>query len=284
VGVGPGAACTTRGVLGIGVPQATAIADVAAARSQHMLETGEYCNVIADGGMRTGVAGARSATWDTGFAGQALAAAAPHVDVKSALMRADDFLASQQIRRGTGREAQFHRIDPAGGYCFAGVWHGWPVSDCTAEAILARMDCVSVFGPGAKASIDELTSAVRFIMRTQNSDGGFGSYESRRVDLPLEWLNPAEMFGDSMTEKSYSECTSSCIAGLSKFRHDHPGILTTELFASRAHGPSGHRCTNAASAVTHDAVHSTYDFSVIESPNISAGLSHSSEMSTRSAS
>jgi IMP dehydrogenase len=54
VGVGPGAACTTRGVLGIGVPQATAIADVAEARSQHMLETGEYCNVIADGGMRTG--------------------------------------------------------------------------------------------------------------------------------------------------------------------------------------------------------------------------------------
>jgi len=53
-GVGPGAACTTRGVLGIGVPQATAISDVAAARSQHMLETGQYCNVIADGGMRTG--------------------------------------------------------------------------------------------------------------------------------------------------------------------------------------------------------------------------------------
>src|SRR3954469_22579419 len=54
VGVGPGAACTTRGVLGIGVPQATAIADVAAARSQHMLETGDYCRVIADGGMRNG--------------------------------------------------------------------------------------------------------------------------------------------------------------------------------------------------------------------------------------
>src|SRR2546430_13590643 len=53
-GVGPGAACTTRGVLGIGVPQATAIADVQAARSQHMLETGEYVNVIADGGMRNG--------------------------------------------------------------------------------------------------------------------------------------------------------------------------------------------------------------------------------------
>jgi IMP dehydrogenase len=54
VGVGPGAACTTRGVLGIGVPQATAIADVAAARSTHMLETGDYVQVIADGGMRNG--------------------------------------------------------------------------------------------------------------------------------------------------------------------------------------------------------------------------------------
>src|SRR6478735_513357 len=51
VGVGPGAACTTRGVLGVGVPQATAIADVAGARSQHMLETGEYVQVVADGGM-----------------------------------------------------------------------------------------------------------------------------------------------------------------------------------------------------------------------------------------
>jgi IMP dehydrogenase len=54
VGVGPGAACTTRGVLGVGVPQATAIADAAAARMQHLHETGRYVHVIADGGMRTG--------------------------------------------------------------------------------------------------------------------------------------------------------------------------------------------------------------------------------------
>jgi IMP dehydrogenase len=54
VGVGPGAACTTRGVLGIGVPQATALADAGAARVRHLTETGTYVNVIADGGMRTG--------------------------------------------------------------------------------------------------------------------------------------------------------------------------------------------------------------------------------------
>lgn len=51
VGVGPGAACTTRRVLGVGVPQATAIADAAAARSRYLEETGRYVNVIADGGM-----------------------------------------------------------------------------------------------------------------------------------------------------------------------------------------------------------------------------------------
>ena len=54
VGVGPGHACTTRGVLGLGVPQATAIGDVRAARMRHLDETGVYCHVIADGGMATG--------------------------------------------------------------------------------------------------------------------------------------------------------------------------------------------------------------------------------------
>ena len=54
VGVGPGAACTTRQVIGVGVPQATAIADAAGARMQHVLETGDYVNVIADGGMAYG--------------------------------------------------------------------------------------------------------------------------------------------------------------------------------------------------------------------------------------
>ncbi len=54
VGVGPGQACTTRGVLGIGVPQATAIADARAARMRHLDETGVYAHIIADGGMATG--------------------------------------------------------------------------------------------------------------------------------------------------------------------------------------------------------------------------------------
>jgi IMP dehydrogenase len=54
VGIGPGAACTSRGVLGVGVPQATAVADCAAARDEYYQETGHYIPVIADGGVVTG--------------------------------------------------------------------------------------------------------------------------------------------------------------------------------------------------------------------------------------
>ena len=77
VGVGPGHACTSRGVLGIGVPQATAIADAAGARIRHLDETGVYVHVIADGGMRTGgdVAKAIACGADAVMIGSPLAAA-----------------------------------------------------------------------------------------------------------------------------------------------------------------------------------------------------------------
>lgn len=54
VGIGPGAACTSRGVLGVGIPQATAVADCAAARDDYFRESGNYVTVIADGGLITG--------------------------------------------------------------------------------------------------------------------------------------------------------------------------------------------------------------------------------------
>ncbi|MCP9818650.1 GuaB3 family IMP dehydrogenase-related protein [Synechococcus sp. Cruz-9H2] len=54
VGIGPGAACTSRGVLGVGIPQATAVADCAAARDDHERETGIYVPIVADGGIVTG--------------------------------------------------------------------------------------------------------------------------------------------------------------------------------------------------------------------------------------
>ncbi len=79
VGVGPGAACTTREVLGIGVPQVTAISDVAAARDAYHAETGRYVPVVADGGMRRG-----------GELAKAIAAGADALMIGSPLARAEE--------------------------------------------------------------------------------------------------------------------------------------------------------------------------------------------------
>lgn len=78
VGVGPGAACTTRGVLGVGVPQVTATCDVAAARDEHYHRTGRRVAVITDGGMRIGadVCKAFAAGADAVMIGSPLAGAA----------------------------------------------------------------------------------------------------------------------------------------------------------------------------------------------------------------
>jgi IMP dehydrogenase len=79
VGVGPGAACTTREVLGIGIPQVTAVSDVAAARDAYAAETGRYVPVIADGGMRRG-----------GELAKAIAAGADALMIGSPLACADE--------------------------------------------------------------------------------------------------------------------------------------------------------------------------------------------------
>lgn len=174
------------------------------------------------------VTGARSAIWDTSFALQTLALAEPFAEVSAAMQRASAFLRAQQIRTSFADYAAHDRADPRGGYPFSFGWHGWPVSDCTAEAILARLE---VEGEGAPSD-DDVAMAARFVLRSQGPDGGFGSYEAPRVPFSLERLNPAEMFGDSMTETGYLECTASCIAALAKIAELRPGLLVREGLAA----------------------------------------------------
>ena len=167
------------------------------------------------------IAGARSSSWDTGLAAQALAEIAPHVDVEAALRRATSYLEGQQIRETIPDATAFDRVDPRGGYCFAGAWHGWPVSDCTAEALVARMR--SPYSAPAKGDVE---LGIRFLLKEQNGDGGFSTYEPQRIPFSIEWLNPAEMFGDSMMEHSFVECTASCVAAMVKARaHLEPELV-----------------------------------------------------------
>lgn len=172
----------------------------------------------ANGGTR--VTGARSVAWDTAFTLQALAAAAPHCDVQRAVCDGTAFLTSQQIQDSFPNFPEHDRIDPRGGWCFADRGHGWPVSDCTAEALSALLAV-----PGARVVATTAEDAIAFILRCQNPDGGFGSYEARRSRSDLEMFNPAEMFGNSMTERSYVECTASCVMALNEARrYWHPAL------------------------------------------------------------
>ena len=178
-----------------------------------------------EGGTR--VAGARSALWDTGFSLQALATVPTFDGVAGALRRGSDFVRRQQIDDSFEGFGEAYRTDPRGGWCLAGKWHGWPVTDCTAEAVLGLIAAER----GATSSV-VLGEAVRFMLRGQNRDGGFGSYEARRSAIGLEWLNPAEMFGESMTERSYVECTASCLAALAACREHFPEITDPEVMSA----------------------------------------------------
>ena len=177
------------------------------------------------------VTGARSASWDTGFALQALATVPGLDGVEDALRRGADFLFEHQIDSSFDGFREAYRSDPKGGWCFAGGWHGWPVSDCTAEAALG----IFAARRGAENAA-ALRDAAAFMLRSQNRDGGFGSYEARRSVFGLEWLNPAEMFGDSMTEHSFVECTASCLAALAANEENVPQIADRDVTYAIARG------------------------------------------------
>ena len=189
----------------------------------------------------TRVTGARSASWDTGFALQALATVPDLDGVQNARRRGADFLRSQQISASFEGFREAFRNDPKGGWCFAGVWHGWPVTDCTAEAVLGILAA-----DREATSTATLDNAVRFMLRGQNRDGGFGSYEAQRSVVGIEWLNPAEMFGDSMTEHSYVECTASCLTALAACREHFPEITNRAMTSAMSRAEAWLRRTQAS--------------------------------------
>ena len=176
-------------------------------------------------------AGARSHAWDTAFSAQALLERPRGPGVPDALRRAYRFLASTQLTEELPDREAADRDPIAGGWCFSDGVHGWPVSDCTAEALVAilRIHGAAGIPPAERIPIERLQAAVRFILARQNPDGGFATYERRRGSQLLEALNPSEMFRHCMTERSYVECTGSAIAALADFRQAHAGALDAAI-------------------------------------------------------
>jgi squalene/oxidosqualene cyclase-like protein len=184
----------------------------------------------------TRYAGARSTTWDTSFAMQALLAGGKgvslrHSDVlRSAYRRLADMQMTSEIETGDHARDQI-----VGGWCFSDGVHRWPVSDCAAEAIIALVDSHDVPGlipEHGRLSQTRMRQACDFILSRQNRDGGFGTYERRRGHRFLENLNPSEMFGQCMTELSYLECTASSVRAL--MRLVRSGACSDEHLANEA--------------------------------------------------
>lgn len=181
--------------------------------------------------------GARSNTWDTAFATQALAEMPdPVPGAAVALERAHAFLDRAQMTEELDGYRRAWRDPALGGWCFSDGRHRWPVSDCTAEALSALLALYEQPSVKIAAPLDErrLEQAVRFILSRQNRDGGFGTYERRRAGKLLETINPSEMFGQCMTELSYIECTGSALAALSHYRGHYPDFPGGEIERAKA--------------------------------------------------
>lgn len=172
-------------------------------------------------------AGARSNAWDTAFALRAACEAPAKERPVHAIRRAYAWLVETQMQEDLpDREAE-GRASILGGWCFSDGQHKWPVSDCTAEALSAMLDAHRI--PGLVPERDRLSEgrvreALSFILDRQNEDGGFGSYEARRGGPFLDALNPSEMYGSCMTERSYVECTASVIGALARVREAYPSM------------------------------------------------------------
>nr|GME12340.1 cycloartenol synthase 2-like isoform X2 [Ipomoea batatas] len=175
-----------------------------------------------------------SQLWDVDLAVQAILATNLSDEYGSMLKKAHFFINVSQIKEDCGiNQSSWYRDSTKGGWTFSTLDQGWPVSDCTAEALeaalrLSRMP-ENVVGKAIEPS--RLYDAVDLILSLQTNSGGFSTYELPRSYQWLEMLNPSESLGKIMVEYPYVECTSSAIIGLKCFTKLHPVYRRKEIEA-----------------------------------------------------
>lgn len=157
-----------------------------------------------------------SKLWDTAFAVQAILATPFAHEHRAVLERAYGYIRDNQILEDVPEAAAHYRHASRGGWPFSNRAHGWPITDCTAEALKCALALEARFDPGIPTAL--LRDAVELILSWQNDDGGWATYERRRGGAWLELFNPSQVFGDIMVDYSYVECTSACMQALSRAR------------------------------------------------------------------
>ena len=144
--------------------------------------------------------------------------ATPLADIYKPMLRsAYGYIRENQVVDELPHPQRYFRDPSRGGWGFGNYENGWPVADCTSEAVKSVLELESlVENP---ISEDLLRASVRLILSGQNRDGGWATYERRRGGRWLEQLNLSQVFRDIVVDYSYPECTSSCIQMLVDWPH-----------------------------------------------------------------
>ncbi|KAI7871654.1 terpenoid cyclases/protein prenyltransferase alpha-alpha toroid [Spinellus fusiger] len=196
---------------------------------QHVKRNADFMWMGPEGMMMCGTNG--SQLWDTSFIAQAcVEAKLVNVDAyRESMFKTLEFIDITQIRKNAPNAKRAYRHDCKGAWPFSTRDQGYTVSDCTAEGLKAAIMLQQTCGMPQSISLERLRDAADILLGMQNADGGFASYERIRGPGWLETLNPAEVFGNIMTEYSYPECTTAVLTGLSKFREIDPEYRKDEI-------------------------------------------------------
>ncbi|XP_062115432.1 cycloartenol synthase-like [Humulus lupulus] len=163
-----------------------------------------------------------SQLWDCALAVQAIVATRLEDEYYSSMLKkAHYFIKKTQIRKNSrGNVSEWYRHITKGGWTFSTPDNGWPVTDCTGEALKAAVLLSEMASEivGEAIPEDHLKDTIHLLLSLQDkNNGGFAPYELTRSYAWLELMNPSEIFEDIMIEHQYVECTASVIKGLKSF-------------------------------------------------------------------
>ncbi|KIM82936.1 hypothetical protein PILCRDRAFT_819733 [Piloderma croceum F 1598] len=200
------------------------------AYKEHMIKRQDFMWISHEGMMMCGTNG--SQLWDIGFITQALVESGlgDEEDNKESLVNALKWLEQCQMKENPKHYETSYRQRTKGAWPFSTKEQGYTVGDCTGEGLKAVLYIQEQLKSTPKlVSQQSIRDAVDCMLTMQNPGGGFASYELIRGPSWLEWLNPAEVFGNIMIEYAYPECTTSVITALAIFRKHFPDYKAADI-------------------------------------------------------
>ncbi|KAJ7178394.1 terpene synthase [Mycena crocata] len=198
--------------------------------SRHIAARGDVMWLKPEGMLVTGTNG--SQLWDTAFAAQALVETglADEEENKASATKMLEWLDEAQLQADPKHHQTTYRQASKGAWAFSTKEQGYTLTDCTGEGLKAVLYLQNrVQGTAKLISDSRIFDAVNLLLSMQCSDGGFASYELTRGPQIMESLNTAEVFGNTMVEHTYPECTTSVITALRIFQRYYPDHRKKEI-------------------------------------------------------